>query len=111
MKIATILKRKRKEVIIMLKKTIEKQVRYIKKIDISEPDRDKKETICYFKLIQENSNENFFGWKEYDYRINQPMKSDTWNFRDKMWVSFVPKPEEILNYGQPITIIQRLKKI
>jgi len=39
------------------------------------------------------------------------MKSDNWNLRDKMWVSFIPKPEEILNYGQPITIIQRLKKI
>ena len=53
----------------MSKKTIEKQVRYERQIDISEPDRD------------------------------------------KMWVSFVPKPEQILHYGEPITVIQRLKKI
>ena len=95
----------------MLKKTIEKQVRYIKKIDISEPDRDKIEPICYLNVFQDIGSENFFGWKEYDYRMNQPMKSDTWNFRDKMWVSFVPKPEEIYNYGEPITVVQRLKEV
>ena len=47
----------------MLKKTIEKQVRYIKKIDISEPDRDKIEPICYLNVFQDIGSENFF-WLE-----------------------------------------------
>ena len=44
-------------------------------------------------------------------RTKQNLKSNEWKLRDKMWVAFVPKPEQILHYGEPITIVQRLKKI
>ena len=96
----------------MSKKTIEKQVRYERQIDISEPDRDKIEPICYLNVFEDLGTHQKYGWKEYDYmRTKTNLKSNEWALREKMWVSFVPKPEEILHYGQPITIVQRLKKI
>ena len=96
----------------MTKKTIEKKVRYERQIDISEPDRDHIEPICYLNVFRDLGTQQCFGWKEYDYmRTKQNLKSNEWQLRDKMWVSFVPRPEQILHYGEPITIVQRLKKI
>jgi len=96
----------------MTKKTIEKQVRYVRQINISELDRDNIEPICYLNVFEDLGTHQLFGWKEYDYmRTKVGLKSNEWQFRDKMWVAFVPKPEEIYNYGQPITVVQRLKKI
>ena len=96
----------------MSKKTIEKQVRYIRQINISEPDKDHIEPICYLNVFQDIGSEILFGWKEYDYmRTKVGLKSNEWKLRDKMWVAFVPKPDQIYNYGQPITVVQRLKKI
>ena len=96
----------------MTKKTIEKKVRYERQIDISEPDRDHIEPICYLNVFRDLGTQQLFGWKEYDYmRTKQNLKSNEWQFRDKMWVSFVPRPEQILHYGEPITIVQRFKKI
>ena len=95
-----------------MKKTIEKKVRYVRQIDISEPDRDHIEPICYLNVFEDLGTEALFGWKEYDYmRTKTNLKSNEWALREKMWVSFVPKPEEILHYGKPITVVQRLKKI
>jgi hypothetical protein len=94
-----------------MKKTIEKKVRYIQQINISEPDRDNIEPICYLNVFQDLGTSQLFGWKEYDYmRTKANLKSNDWKLRDKMWVAFVPKPEQILHYGEPITIVQRLKK-
>ena len=96
----------------MTKKTIEKQVRYVRQINISELDRDNIEPICYLNVFEDLGTHQKYGWKEYDYmRTKQNLKSNDWQLRDKMWVSFVPRPEQILYYGEPITVIQRLKKI
>ena len=96
----------------MTKKTIEKQVRYVRQINISEPDKDHIEPICYLNVFQDIGSEILFGWKEYDYmRTKAGLKSNEWKLRDKMCVAFVPRPDQILNYGQPITVVQRLKKI
>ena len=74
-------------------------------------------TFCFGIWADVESNgdlgtQQCFGWKEYDYmRTKQNLKSNEWQLRDKMWVAFVPRPEQILHYGEPITIVQRLKKI
>ena len=43
-------------------------------------------------------------------RTKQNLKSNEWKLRDKMWVAFVPKPEQILHYIEPITIVSKFKK-
>ena len=51
----------------MTKKTIEKQVRYIQQMDISEPDKDRIEPICYLNVFEDLGTHQKYGWKEYDY--------------------------------------------
>ena len=96
----------------MPKKTIEKQVRYVRQINISELDRDNIEPICYLNVFEDLGTHQKYGWKEYDYMSTKKnLKSNEWQLRDKMWIAFVPRPEQILHYGEPITAIQRLNKI
>ena len=69
----------------------EKKVRYIRQIDISEPDKDHIEPICYLNVFEDLGTHQLFGWKEYDYmRTKQNLKSNEWKLRDKMWVAFIP---------------------
>ena len=90
-------------------KTIGKQLRYTKKVQISEYDRDNIEPICWLNVFADNQN-NLFGFKEYDYRINKPLKSDSWTTGYKYHLKFITKDtEKWLDKNQEITIIQRVK--
>ena len=89
-------------------KTIGKQLRYTKKVQISEIDRDNIEPICWLNIFADNQN-NLFGFKEYDYRMNQPLKSDSWAIGHKYHLKFVPKDVE-KHLNEDTTIIQRVKE-
>ena len=45
----------------MTKKTIEKKVRYVQQMDISEPDRDKIEPICYLNVFEDLGTHQKYG--------------------------------------------------
>ena len=50
-----------------------------------------------------------YGFKEYDYRMNKPLKSDSWKAGYKYHLKFVPKDVEThCNYE--VQIIQRVKE-
>tara|TARA_R100000935_G_scaffold37729_1_gene58807 strand:- start:210 stop:485 length:276 start_codon:yes stop_codon:yes gene_type:complete len=89
-------------------KTIGKQLRYVKKVQISEFDKDNIEPICWLNIFADNQN-NLFGFKEYDYRMNQPLKSDSWTIGYKYHLKFVTKDVE-KHLNEDTTIIQRLKE-
>ena len=87
-------------------KSIEKKVRYISRVQHSYSHKNIEPNE--FRLTFEDETGKKFVWREYDCHMNLPFKSDNWNLRDKMIVSFIPK-DEILKDGSQI--ITRLKKI
>lgn len=89
-------------------KTIGKQLRYVKKTQISDFDKDNIEPICWLNIFADNQN-NIFGYKEYDYRINKPLRSDSWKLGHKYHLKFVPKDYE-RHCNSKVQIIQRVKE-
>ena len=90
----------------MSKKTIEKKVRYISRIQHSWSHKNMEPNEYRLTFIDEDGKK--FVWREWDCHMNLPFKSDNWKIRDRMVMSFVPK-DEILEDGSQI--ITRLKKI
>ena len=88
-------------------KSIIKRLKYISKIQISEYDKDNIEPICFLNIFTDGHIN--YGWKEYDYRINKPLKSDNWKIGCYYFMKFIPKEEE-KHSNQNTTIIQRLKE-
>ena len=88
-------------------KSIIKRLKYISKIQISEYDKDSIEPICYLNIFIDGDIK--YGWKEYDYRIGKPLKSDNWKMGCYYVFKFVPKEFEN-HLGKETKIIQRIKE-
>ena len=89
-------------------KSIGKKLRYNDKVQISDFDKDNIEPICYLNIFSDRLGNNF-GWKEYDMRVNKPLKSDSWKKGWNYHLNFMPKQIE-KHLGMDITIIQRVKE-
>ena len=75
----------------MPKKTIVRNVRFVNTIDVSEPDRDRIEPICYLNIFQDSETKELYGWRTYDDRLGRPQKNDWCEQRKRYKISFVPK--------------------
>ena len=91
-----------------MSKSITKIVKYIKKIVISDYDKDNIEPVVYLNIFK--ANEILYGFKEYDYFLNNEIKSKNWQLGAYFNLKFIPKDVEEYNQ-EAITIIQRLKVI
>jgi hypothetical protein len=91
-----------------MSKSITKRVKYIKKIVISDYDKDNIEPVVYLNIFK--ANEILYGFKEYDYFLNNEIKSKNWQLGAYFNLKFIPKDVEEYNQ-EAITIIQRLKVI
>ena len=75
----------------MPKKTIEKKVRYISRVQHSWSHKNMEPNEYRLTFIDEDGKK--FVWREWDCHMNLPFKSDNWKIRDRMVMSFVPKDE------------------